>query len=178
MLSPKLPPIPAVFPALCCLLLLLAGCASMHSLKENPKVSIADIRVRDVKAMETVFQIQLRILNPNDDAIDLHGINCEMEVDGRHFASGIADTNQSIPAFGTGLVTVNVYASVLDMVSSVVDLLHTGDAVKSQGKPMAYILKGTVTVGLFGMKKPVPFTTSGEVSLKGIGRGLKLPGSK
>ena len=178
MLSPKLLFRPVAILACCCLLFLLGSCASMHSLKENPKVSIADIRVRDVKAMETVFQIQLRILNPNDTAIDLHGINCEMEVDGRHFASGIADTNQTVPAFGTGLVTVHVYASVLDMVSSVVDLLHTTDATRNQGKPMAYILKGTVNVGLFGMKKPVPFTTSGEVSLKGIGRGLKLPGSK
>ena len=161
---------------LCCVLVLLSSCAGMHKLKENPKVSIADIRVRDIKAMETVFQIQLRILNPNDEPIDLHGINCEMEVDGRHFASGIADTNQSVPAFGTALVSVNVYASVLDMVSSVVDLIHSSDATSSKGKPMAYILKGTANIGVYGFKTQVPFTSSGEVSLKGVGRGLGFPG--
>lgn len=176
MLSPKMQRTIPVLLFLCCVLPLLSSCAGMRSLKENPKVSIADIRVRDIKAMETVFQIQLRILNPNDVPIDLHGINCEMEVDGRHFASGIADTNQTVPAYGTAVVPVNVYASVLDMVSSVVDLIHSTDVTNSQGQPMAYVLKGTVNVGVFGFKKQIPFTSSGEVSLKGVGRSIGLPG--
>ena len=160
---------------LCCLLLLVTGCAGMRGLKEKPRVSVADIRVQDIKAMETVLILQLRILNPNDIPIDLNGVNCEMEVDGRHFASGIADANQTVPAFGTTTVPVSVYASVLDMVSSVVDLIQTSEAASSRGKPVAYLLKGTVIVGVQGFKKEIPFTSSGELSLKGIGRTLKLP---
>ena len=156
-------------------LTLLGGCAAMHALKENPRVSVADVRVRDIKPMETVFQLELRIQNPNDVPIDLYGINCEMEVDGRHFASGIADANQTVPAFGTTTVPVSVYASVLDMVSSVVDLIQTSEAASSRGKPVAYLLKGTVIVGVQGVKKEIPVTSSGELSLKGIGRTLNLP---
>ena len=63
-------------------LTLLGGCAAMHALRENPRVSVADVRVRDIKPMETVFLLELRIQNPNDVPIDLYGINCEMEIDG------------------------------------------------------------------------------------------------
>ena len=156
-------------------LTLLGGCAAMHALKENPRVSVADVRVRDIKPMETVFLLELRIQNPNDVPIDLYGINCEMEVDGRHFASGIADANQTVPAFGTTTVPVSIYASVLDMVSSVVDLIQTSEAASSRGKPVAYLLKGTVNVGVHSFKKEIPFSSSGELSLKGIGRTLNLP---
>ena len=159
---------------LSCLLLLMPGCAGMRGLKEQPRVSVADIRVQDVKAMETVLILQLRILNPNDIPIDLNGVNCEMEVDGRHFASGITDTNQTVPAFGTTLVPVRVYASVLDMVSSVAGLIHSTNA-SANSKPMAYALKGNVIAGVGGFSKELPFSVSGELSLKGLERGITLP---
>jgi LEA14-like dessication related protein len=159
---------------LCCLLLLVTGCAGMRGLKEKPRVSVADIRVQDIKAMETVLILQLRILNPNDIPIELNGVSCEMEVDGRHFASGITDTNQTVPAFGTALVPVSVYASVLDMVSSVAGLIHSANAT-ANSKPMAYVLKGNVIAGVGGFSKELPFSVSGDLSLKGLERGIKLP---
>jgi len=153
-----------------CTLLLLNGCASMYGLKEDPKISIADIRIQDVKAMEGVFLIKLRVLNPNDVPLDLHGINCDLEINKRHFASGIGDSNQSVPAFGTAVIPVEVYASVLDMVASVADLLHSAGKKPSKDNPVPYTLQGTVRVGIHGFKKEVPFKSSGELSLKGLTR--------
>ena len=75
--------------SLFCLLFGLSGCAGIYGLKEDPKISIADVRVREVKAMEGIFIIKLRILNPNDVALDLRGINCDLEINKRHFASEI-----------------------------------------------------------------------------------------
>lgn len=149
-------------------ILLLPGCAAMHGLKEDPKISVADIRVQEVKAMEGVFLIKLRVLNPNDVPLDIHGVNCELELNQRHFASGIGDGNQSVPAFGTALVPVQVYASVLDVIASVADLLHTVSKIPSKDKPVPYTLKGTVRIGVHGFKKEVPFKSSGELSLKGL----------
>lgn len=149
-------------------LLLLNGCAAMYGLKEDPKISIADIRIQDVKAMEGIFLIKLRVLNPNDVPLDLHGVNCDLEINKRHFASGIGDSNQSVPAFGTAVVPVEVYASVLDMVASVADLLHTAGKIPSKDKPVPYTLQGTVRIGIHGFKKEVPFKSSGELSLKGL----------
>ena len=151
-----------------CTLLLVNGCAAMYGLKEDPKISIADIRIQEVKAMEGVFLIKLRVLNPNDVPLDLHGINCDLEINQRHFASGIGDSNQSVPAFGTAVVPVEVYASVLDMIASVADLLHTAGKAPSKDKPVPYTLQGTARIGIHGFKKEVPFKSSGELSFKGL----------
>jgi LEA14-like dessication related protein len=150
-------------------LLLLSGCAALYGLKEEPKISIADIQIQDVKAMEGVFLIKLRILNPNDVPIDLHGINCDLELDGRHFANGIADSKQTVAAYGTAIIPVTVYASVLDMISSAVDLIHTADRTSSKGKQLPYTLRGTVVVATHGFQKEIPFKSAGEISLKGLG---------
>ncbi|WP_051553976.1 LEA type 2 family protein [Desulfobulbus elongatus] len=151
-----------------CSLLLLNGCAKMYGLKEDPKISVADIRIQEVKAMEGVFLIKLRVLNPNDVPLDIHGVNCDLEINQRHFASGIGDGSQTVPAFGTALVPVEVYASVLDMVASVADLLHSAGKLPSKDRPVPYTLKGTARIGIHGFKKDVPFNSSGELSLKGL----------
>jgi LEA14-like dessication related protein len=151
-----------------CSLLLLGGCAKMYGFKEDPKISVADIRIQEVKAMEGIFLIKLRVLNPNEVPLDLHGINCDLEINKRHFASGIGDSNQIVPAFGTAVVPVEVYASVLDMIASVADLLHTAGKISSKDKPVPYTLHGTARIGIHGFKKEVPFKSSGELSLKGL----------
>ena len=150
-------------------LLFLNGCAAMSGLKEDPKISVADIQIQDIKALEGVFLIKLRVINPNDVPLDLHAVNCDLEIDGRHFASGIADSKLSVPARDTQLIPVTVYASVLDMVASVVGLIHTADTTTSKGKQLAYTLRGTVGVSTRGFQKEVPFKSTGELSLKGLG---------
>lgn len=154
-----------------CTLLLLGGCAAVYGLKEDPKISIADIRIQDMKAMEGVFLIKLRVLNPNDAALDLRGINCDLAIGGRHLASGIAESGQSVAAYGTQIVPVLVYASVLDMVASLSDLMRNAGAISSNDKPVPYTLQGSVDVGIHGFRKQIPFKSAGELSLKGV----KLP---
>ncbi len=157
-----------MFPLIACVLLFLSGCAALYGLKEDPKISVADIRIQDIRAMEGIFLIKLRVMNPNDVPLDLHGINCTLELNKRHFANGISDSSQTVPAFGSTVVPVEVYASVLDMVASVADLLHTAGKPSTKDKPVPYLLKGVVRIGVHGFKREVPFKSSGELSLKGL----------
>jgi Conserved secreted protein len=150
------------------LLSLLSGCAKMYGFKEEPKISVAGIRIQEVKALEGIFLITLRIQNPNDIPLDIHGINCDLEINRRHFASGVGDSDQTVPAFGVVLVPVKVYASVLDIVASVADLLHTAGKPPAKDKVTPYMLQGTVRVGIHGLKQDVPFNSSGELSLRGM----------
>jgi LEA14-like dessication related protein len=149
-------------------LALLGGCAGVYGLRDEPRISIADIRVVDAKPMETVFLVQLRILNPNDIPLDLHGIQCDLEIDGRNFASGIAASDQVVPAHGTATVPVHLYASVFDMISSVVDLIRATDPSRAKDKAFSYTLRGTVGIGIQRSRKQIPFTSSGELSLSGF----------
>ncbi|MGI6656418.1 MAG: LEA type 2 family protein [Desulfobulbus sp.] len=155
----------------CCLLLCLAGCTQLYGLREEPKISVADIRVQEVKAMEGVFLIKLRVLNPNEVALDLHGVDCDLEINNRHFASGISAVSQSVPAMGTVVVPVQVYASVLDMIASVADLMRTVGRRPSDDNPVPYKLHGTVKIGAGGFKKDIGFQSDGEISFKGLLQG-------
>ncbi|HHL35292.1 MAG TPA: hypothetical protein ENJ30_13095, partial [Desulfobulbaceae bacterium] len=98
-------------------LFLPAGCAGIHGHVQEPEVTLADMQVVEMRPLEAVFQIQLRVMNPNDFALDIRGVRCDVNIDGKHFATGVGDQRSEIPAYGTALVPVRVYASTLKMFS-------------------------------------------------------------
>ena len=150
-----------IFVLLSGMVLIFFGCAGPGKRLEPPRVKIANIQVKELKAFESVFQIELRVINPNDVAIDVKGIDCELEIDDKHLASGVSKTATNIPAFGTDTITVDVYSSVVDIVKSVIGL-HGKEKLK-------YKIKGRVHLG-GGLLVPstIPFKSEGELSLQGI----------
>lgn len=146
------------------LLFLLAGCAGLSSL-EKPKVTLADIQVQEIKNLETAFLVQLRIMNPNTKPIEIEGLSCDIELDGRKFASGLQGGQGTIPAYGSVLVPMEVYASVLDMVSSVLGVIQNRNEPGTAGRPIGYRLKGKVRIGSGGFSHHLPFESKGEVKL-------------
>jgi len=139
----------------------LAGCAGVGKTLEPPRVTLANIQVEEVKAFETVFQIELRVFNTNDIAIEIKGIDCELELNDRKFASGVSKVEKTIPSYGTDTVPITLYSSVLDMVRGVLNL---------PGKEkLKYKVSGRVRLG-GGPLVPsvVPFKSEGEFSLEGL----------
>jgi LEA14-like dessication related protein len=156
--------IPAI--AILAIGLLLAGCAGLGKPLEPPRVSLADIRVEDFSGFETVFQIQLRVINTNDVDLKVKGIEAELEINGQSFAAGVSNTPVKIPSFGTELVTVAVYSSVIKMFKSVYGL-HESEELK-------YRLNGKVRVaGDNTFATTLPFESEGVVTLN----GSKKPGT-
>lgn len=158
----------SLFFSLLLLTTLFAGCAGITSNLDPPRVTIADIRVQEIKTMETIFLVELRVLNPNDEPLNVEGVTCDLEIDGRHFAAGIANGRHQIPAYGTALVPVNVYASMFEMVASVINRIQAANTGQ-QGQAMDYILHGKVRLDGGGLQKTVPFESSGTLSLDGMG---------
>jgi LEA14-like dessication related protein len=153
-----------VFLSLC---MLLAGCATMGPGMEKPTVTVTDLRPGEVKALEAIFILELRIMNPNDFPLDISGLNCDLKIDGKRFASGISDVRQEVPAFGTATIPVTVYASMFEMVTSVIQILQDADQRKGNVKPLNYELAGKIRLGGRGS---VPFESKGELDLSGQGR--------
>lgn len=118
--------------------------------------------------METIFLVELRVLNPNDEPLNVEGVTCDLEIDGRHFAAGIANGSHQVPAYGAALVPVTVYASMFDMVASVVNRIQAANTGQ-QGQPMDYTLHGKVRLDSGGLQRNVPFESSGSLSLDGLG---------
>lgn len=145
-------------------LLLSGGCASIMSL-EKPQITLADIQVREIKTLETSFIVQLRIMNPNPTPLDIEGLSCDVELDGRKFASGVQGSQETIPAYGSALVPMEVYGSVLDMVSSVLGVIKSQNEPGSAGKPVNYRLTGKVRVKSGTFARNLPFASKGELKL-------------
>ena len=141
------------------ILVLLSGCAGVGQQLEPPRISLANIRVQEVSGLETAFEIQMRVFNANDIDLNVKGISAELEINGQPFATGVSNTPVDIPSFGTGLVTVTVYSSVIKIFKSAYGL-RDAEALK-------YRLTGKVRVsGESMMATSLPFESEGEVSLK------------
>ena len=153
--------------ALC--LALTAGCAGTWRYTKTPKVSLTDIQIQEIKTLETAFQIELRVLNPNDIPLEVSGMECELKIDGKDFAAGVTGDHHVIPAYGSTIIPVTVYASVLDMVSSVISLVQGSSVKTNKPESLRYELSGHIRLGGKNvMEKTVPFNTKGELSLVGI----------
>ena len=140
--------------------LLLAGCAGIGKPLEPPRVSLAHVRVEDFTGFETVFQIQLRVINTNDVDLRVKGLEAELEINGQPFAAGVSNTPVTIPSFGTELVTVTVYSSVIKMFQSVYGL--------QESEELKYRLNGKLRVaGDKTLATTLPFESEGVVTLNG-----------
>ena len=137
----------------------IAGCAGVGKQLDPPRISLANIRVQKVSGLETAFEIQMRVFNANDIDLNVKGISAELEINGQPFATGVSSTPVKIPSYGTELVTVTVYSSVIKMFKSIYGL--------KDSEELNYRLKGKVRVSGNNMTPTsLPFESEGQVTLK------------
>jgi LEA14-like dessication related protein len=143
------------------MLTVFSGCASVTGMLQPPRVTIADIRVEQITLFETVFAIQLRVINPNAVSINVRGADCDLDLMDKHVATGISNAAAEIPAHGTATFPVKVYSSVIDVARSLM-ALSTQDA-------LTYKVDGKLRLAAgFNLPLAVPFHSSGELSLKSL----------
>ena len=106
------------------------GCAGLQKTVESPRVALSDIIIQEARPFETAFLIDLRVFNSNDTDLAIEGIDCTLDINGKPFAAGVSRVENIIPAYGTDVVPVVVYASVLDTVNRVIGMIR--DAQTSQ----------------------------------------------
>ena len=141
-------------------LVTLSACAGLAKRLEPPRVSIADFRVQEIQMMETVFLIQLRVFNTNDVALQVKGLQCDLELNDQAFATGVSNTPVEIPSYGTQTVPVTVYSSIVSM--------FKGAWGMQNREELRYRLKGKLRLGAeTTMPAVIPFTAEGRVTLKG-----------
>ena len=140
--------------------LALIGCAGIGKQLDPPRVSLANIRVEEVSGLETAFEIQMRVFNANDVDLKVKGIKAELEINGQPFATGVSNTPVEIPSYGTELVTITAYSSVIKMFKSIYGL--------KESEELKYRLNGKIRVsaGNDMMPTSLPFESEGRVSLK------------
>lgn len=144
----------------------MAGCAGLGKPLETPRISLANIQMLEASGMESAFLVQLRVQNPNEVDLDIRGVDCDVEINGKPFAYGMSNTPVRIPAFGSDTVPVKVYASVIDVVRGLLNLPGRED--------LSYQVKGRVRMsgGAF-LPSSLPFDSQGTISVKDLSTGRR-----
>jgi hypothetical protein len=72
------------FALLALTLIIPAGCAAPGMRLESPQITIVDIHVQELTLFETVFQIELRIINSNDASFEIKGVDCKLKINAKN----------------------------------------------------------------------------------------------
>ncbi|MEA3437976.1 MAG: LEA type 2 family protein [Thermodesulfobacteriota bacterium] len=145
--------------------LLVAGCAGMGKKADPPKVNIVNINVSEFRALETSFNIELRLINPNDFPLKIRGIQFDMKAQGKEFATGVSNQSVDVPALGSEIVQVEAFASFVKMAASVWDIVKGTEKEGGSVKELKYDLSGKLLVSNPDFsKKAIPFDSKGELS--------------
>ncbi|MGD8469901.1 MAG: LEA type 2 family protein [Desulfobacteraceae bacterium] len=139
------------------LLFTMAGCAGVGKRLEPPRVKLADIRPEAFNVLETVFDVRLRVFNTNDTALQIRGVECKIDLNGKEFAIGVSESDVEVPSYGTALLPLKVYSSVLDIIKNAAGL-------PSQNQ-LDYKIKGKLRLGGNAFPSILPFESEGHISL-------------
>ena len=143
-----------------CLMILgfcLVGCAGLYGSMERPHINIANVMPREIKLFEQVFDLELRIQNPNDSALAINGLAFELDINDKRFATGVSNQTVTIDRLSSDTVRVEAITTLWGILLQIAEMQRTG-------RPrVTYHLKGGLYVGSPSIK--LPFDDRGEITL-------------
>ena len=98
-----------------CLMILgfcLVGCAGLYGSMERPHINIANVMPREIKLFEQVFDLELRIQNPNDSALTINGLAFELDINDKRFATGVSNQTVTIDRLSSDTVRVEAITTL------------------------------------------------------------------
>jgi LEA14-like dessication related protein len=137
--------------------LALGGCASMQG-KDPLQVTVAGIEPLQGQGLELRLNVKLRVQNPNDTPVEYDGVAVEMDVQGKTFATGVADLAGTVPRFGEAVITVPVTISAFRMARQVMGAMKGGGAGPGR---IDYEMKGKLNSGF----SPTRFVNKGSFDM-------------
>ncbi|MGB5328646.1 MAG: LEA type 2 family protein [Gammaproteobacteria bacterium] len=97
-----------------CVILLFAGCASLSPDFEEPSLQINSVRLTNFDGITPQFEIDLHIVNPNRDALDLKGLSYTLHLAGKQVVSGATSNLPVVAAYGEADFKIDASVSLLD----------------------------------------------------------------
>jgi len=134
-----------------------AGCTWMGTSMERPRINIANVTPTEIKLFEQLFDLELRIQNPNDSPLVINGLSFELEINEKPFASGLSDQNVTIGRFNSEIVHVKAITSLWSFLRQVAELQRTGMP------RVSYRIRGAIYAGPSGIK--LRFDDAGEIQI-------------
>jgi LEA14-like dessication related protein len=142
----------------CALLAGLAACATLQGDFEQPTVTVTSFRTVPSAGSALSFEIGLRVVNPNRQALALRGVAYTISLEGRELITGVGKDLPVIEGYSEGTVTLTATASLLEVFQLV------GGFMNEPKDRVRYELETTLDVGPF--IPAIRVRDSGEISLR------------
>ncbi len=139
------------------LLLLLTACSSLPLKPQPPRVTLIGLSLVSMDLLEQRYQVRLRLKNPNAFQLPVRGMDFHLDLNGKTFADGVSSQVLDVPAYGEGVMALEVSSSLLQVFRQ----LQAIDGSDASG--VSYRIKGTVAIGDPGRR--LPFDYTGEIRL-------------
>jgi len=139
------------------LTLLLLGCAGLFQNTEPPRINIANVVPRDIKIFEQVFDLELRIQNPNDIPLEINGLAFDLDLNDKRFATGVSNQSLVIDRLSSDIIHVQAITTLVGFLRQVAEYQQT------QAPRLTYRIKGHIYAGSEGTK--LRFDDGGEIKI-------------
>ena len=97
----------------------MLGCASLGTVLEAPGVTVVNIEPLNATGFEQRFQVDLRLSNPNERALEVDGLRFDLDVNDQRLARGQTGTEVTVPRLGDALLSVEATTTILDVFKQV-----------------------------------------------------------
>ena len=135
----------------------LVDCTWMGTRMERPRINIANVTPMEIKLFEQLFDLELRIQNPNDSALAINGLSFELEINDKSFASGLSDQTITVGRFNSEIIHVKAITSLWSFLRQIAEVQKTGIP------RVAYRIKGAIYAGPSSIK--LRFDDAGEIQI-------------
>ena len=136
----------------------LAACGSLRPGFETPTVTISSFRSVPSEGNFPTFEIGLRVVNPNPNALSLRGVSYSVSLNDRELIKGVSNELPVIEAYGEGDVVLTATPNLVQGIRFVTDLMS------GPGENVSYALEAKLDVGSF--LPPIRVTDRGTISLR------------
>ena len=101
-----------LLPVLTAIGVALAGCASVLPKLEAPRLAVTGVVIGGGNIQQQQIRLTFHATNPNNRAIAIRSIECNLEIEGAAFAKGTTDAAFTLPALGETDFDLNVTANL------------------------------------------------------------------
>jgi LEA14-like dessication related protein len=105
---------------------LLAGCAGLGDSTLPPQVTLINLRPLKASGFEQRFEIDLRVINPNDFDLAFDGFTFDLDVNDSKIATGVSNQALTVPRLGEAETTVIASTSLLELFKQFLSVAQKG----------------------------------------------------
>ena len=136
----------------------IQACATLQGDYDPPAVTVSSFRAIPGEGPAPSFEIGLRVVNPNSEALQLQGVAYTISLEGRKLMTGVGKDLPVVPGYGEETFKLTASASMFQAIQLI------GDLMNEPKSTVSYELETKLDVGTF--RPAIRVKDSGEISLQ------------